>query len=113
MASRYTADFFIKKFRKTPEKRWIMDEMHKGPAHCALGHCSPGEEVSPMGRRLESLFDNWLNRSVPDVNDSRKTSIEVYDYGMGKAFYIKGKSPRQRILSALRLIKEIQQKGAK
>lgn len=99
----YDIDYFIQKFEAIPARQWcIYDTTDKFGRHCAIGHCGarqhdapePSQDIIPIdtpeSAALRSLFKTHLNLDPEDVNDSEK------DYGV---------SPRQRILTALRLIK--------
>lgn len=111
MASRYTVDFFIKKFRKIPESRWTVDKLHDGARHCALGHCglNPDDIIdrSPMAKALNKLFYFHFGVEAPDINDQSKS---ISEKGIVE---FPGFTPRQRILGALKKIKQIKQKSVK
>lgn len=107
MSTPYTVDHFITKFRGIPLKQWttgVLLTIHG--RCCALGHC--GVRLGPAGkgfvwtregRDLKALFKNdgiGANGSVTNVNDY---ALKEYPQ----------RTPRARILAALRDIKKAQE----
>jgi len=87
---RYTVDYFIKKFKAIPAKKWCEGTLSTGPAKCALGHCGVWTHEWPS----EAIqLSRLLNNSVADINDG---AILTYQQ----------KSPKARILAALKDLKE-------
>jgi hypothetical protein len=106
MARKYTADFFIKKFSRIPRRRWTTETFLKEGRCCALGHC--GVDVSyqftPQAQALIELMSVLPGARARD-EQTRVTNINdhVTNYA-----WIKGKTPRTRILNALREVKRLQ-----
>lgn len=89
----YTVDYFIEKFEKIPEEKWItgLYEDINGN-HCALGWCGVKGDANDESAELTRLF--WkIDKSVIRVNDG----ILYAEYQQS--------TPKQRILAALRDIK--------
>jgi hypothetical protein len=95
----YTLSYFIDYFSSIPDHQWCTgDEQRPGTVqHCALGHASRNTKTTlentsaAVYGRVEAL-ENFLNDSVISINDARP----------GTKFYKLGKTPRGRILKALR-----------
>lgn len=85
---------FIKKFEAIPEHLWTVQKFQRGDGTCcALGHCGWDEGVTTReGTALCSLFIG-AKLSLSAVNDGDNAQFVAI-------------SPRDRILSALRWIKE-------
>lgn len=97
MKTKYTVDYFIKKFRAIPEEKWITHDFN-GPhdSHCSLGFCGFGhDKETPEGNELLNLFDNQYLDLV-DLNDGNLGNV------------IFGDTPKERILTALENIKHLQ-----
>lgn len=93
MSTAYTVDYFIEKFEKIPDEKWLIGEFGDGAgSHCALGHCGMGKDwaYTNESRALVGVFHS-CPYDVEDVNDG----IPV-EYGH---------TPKERILNALREIK--------
>lgn len=102
----YDLDYFIKKFEAIPEDRWndhTQYDEHNSTC-CAFGHCATDlEEMNgaetPEGRALgnifrEAGFTTWNNLWVTDVNNGRSDKY-------------KQQTPKQRMLAALKDIKQL------
>ena len=86
----YNVDYFIKKFEKIPENRWCTGVFINGNKRCALGHCGARlDQWNEESEALYKLFNNYPTYSITVVNDGPGVS-----------------SIKQRILHALRVIKE-------
>lgn len=94
----YTVDYFIDKFEKIPEDKWIMGELYTENGYCAFGHCgSRGLTHTDESNGLIKLFSENLYRChVIPINDGKD---ELYQQP----------TPKQRILAALYDIKKQQQ----
>lgn len=98
----YNVDFFIEKFQAIPELRWWTGQYisNDGYAKCAMGHCGCvsgfDAEFNKEVSSLILLFGGFLGFNIHSIND-----------GDNRAF--PEATPKQRILSALHKIKEIQQ----
>ena len=104
---KYSTDFFIKKFTKIAEKRWITDTFGDGHgAHCALGHCVDSKGHNHQMRNdLCELFSGVLGVKVSSINDFNKPLAIKSSVGN---VMIKEATPRRRILAALAFIKMVQ-----
>lgn len=96
MNKKYTASYFIKKFRAIPSRKWttrrFYDDEHS--TYCALGHCGSNNLFhTKEGAALADLFFSRL-LSVTDVNDGLICA----------SLKLKQKTPRGRVLAALRHI---------
>lgn len=101
METKFTVDFFIKKFEAIPEEKWGVRQFSYKDKRCALGFCgaiSEGSSVTlthfPEAHALYLLIKNALGEVVFHVNDGVNTK------------YIQ-RSPKQRILAALYDIKKL------
>lgn len=96
MNTEYTIDYFLKKFKKIPNNKWLEGSYHnpEKTKFCALGHCgvdvgtSTGEGFGIM----DFLGDEY---AIAQIND-----------GFHRGYH--QKTPRLRILAALRKIKKDQ-----
>ena len=89
---KYDAAYFIEKFTAIPARFWTTKNYRDGNRYCALGHCG---ERSNAGAKVEAnalaeLFTS-KNLMVTYVND-------------GHSHLFKQKTPRGRVLAALRSI---------
>lgn len=97
MRNQFTVGYYIKKFRAIPPRKWttrrFFDDM--GLRYCALGHCgADGMRATPESRALGLLFRAHALPAVADVNDGNLCA----------SLGFKQKTPRGRILAALRHI---------
>jgi len=103
----YDVDYFINKFKAIPANKWITRNfMNNKGACCAYGHCGLdkfGASETPESLALRDLFVSELSISPIDVNDTK-------DLRLSSGAVIKGKTPKTRILNALKLIKQLQEK---
>lgn len=100
----YDVDYFIEKFEKIPEDKWCVGRFDDGyGAKCALGHCGAYEGMhhdTPELTAIHALVGNWKGGgglTIVDINDG-------YLYAMRPK--LSAATPRERVLNALRLIKE-------
>lgn len=96
--AKYTVDYFIRKFKAIPKNRWCVNRYKIGVRRCAIGHtCKFATDGDPIfTRESDELNRIFRGMNVAAVNDGD----EGCDYK--KRF---GKTPRARILEALRWIK--------
>lgn len=98
--NKYTVDYFIKKFTAIPVSKWTIAEFHNNEhtKFCALGHCGLTEEKQ-NGEEGDALFELFSEHNLwVDI---------VNDIPDGQFLQ---KTPRGRILAALRWIKKEQKK---
>jgi hypothetical protein len=96
----YTVDYFIEKFKAIPKKEWCTQVfVNRKGQKCAFGHCgSTVDNASSLeSDALENLIDTNLSivsvvNTVSAIND-------------GRDFRFQQKTPKLRILAALRWIK--------
>ncbi len=98
MKAKFTVDYFIKKFSRIPARLWTTKEFERGKKHCALGHCGADYRTSTdMGcalvKHFKETFGTWS--SLISVND-------------GNHIQFQQRTPKARILAALKWIKEKQ-----
>lgn len=87
----YDVDHFISKFEKTKEEEWWTEDFTDGSGrYCALGHC--GQTNLQDTEEGEALND-ILSYQADEINDGLDPRYPQ-------------PTPRQRILAALRDIKE-------
>lgn len=95
----YNVDFFIDKFSKIPERKWIIGSYGSnddGP-HCAYGHCGARDIPFYIGNEAMALAKLFVGKLQPhEVND-------------GKDPVYQQPTPKERILAALYDIKQSQQ----
>lgn len=99
----YTVDYFINFFSKIPAAKWLTGAYHRPGGCCALGHCGYRYSCTGLtvptqrGEALIALFPHpRVTASVSNVND-----------GITKEF--PQKTPKGRILAALRKIKKLEE----
>jgi len=93
----YDIDYFIKKFEAIPEELWTTDlyvDQDDETKRCALGHCGCAE-FSERNPEADTLFELFVEAGmrVPRVNDGCDPRFSQ-------------PTPKQRILAALKHIKE-------
>jgi hypothetical protein len=68
--SKYSVNYYIKKFEATPESKWCVGAYtDKLGRHCALGHC--GKTFwNDRGGTLTDMFLNTIGRTPVTINDS-------------------------------------------
>ena len=88
--TQYTVDYFIEKFEKIPDEKWVVGDFGFNGTHCAFGHCGMvnANECTSESKALMSIFGNV---SIVRTNDG---SIGI------------GNTPKERILNKLKEIKE-------
>lgn len=106
----FTVDHYIEKFSKIPDELWNDDGQYVNSNNCdrmcALGHCGYRDANNPTSSeafQLSMMFLVYLNINVPFVNDGAGSAIIA----------IFGKTPKERILNALSMIKTKQNNGLK
>lgn len=88
---KYTVNYFIKKFEKTKPSQWTTGTFKNLAGQCcALGHCGGSDSI-------ESMFLKRILKSVVAINDN---------YGFIPRYLKRLKSPRSRILAALKRVKK-------
>lgn len=93
MKTKYTANYFLKKFNAIPEEKWTTGSYSRstGGKKCALGHCRETVDRSTMeSRALRALFYRALVVGIITTNDTK--------------MYFTEPTPKQRVMSALTLI---------
>lgn len=98
--SKYDVDYFIKKFSAIPRSKWCTNSYMKAERRCAFGHCGRGF-VWVGGAHV--FTDTWEAISLEKiVVDGSVASIND-----GKDPRFPQKTPKGRILAALRRIKKM------
>lgn len=94
---KFNADYFIKKLKDIPDSKWGVGKYSdKHSKRCALGHCGERETKATVdGRELRILFRNFLGEDVSFINDGASSSFPQ-------------DTPKARVLSALKRIKELE-----
>jgi hypothetical protein len=93
----YNVDYFINKFEAIPEDQWCTGtfvDPYNG-SHCALGHCGVNKNSNT----------NWPQESL-DLMKLLHNYVNVTSINDGKDFKYQQETPKQRILAALKNIKE-------
>lgn len=94
----YTLDYFIDKFSKIPDEKWITGDWWDGVGCCAGGHCGARtsstdvDEFNALGRFIYDVYG--YSTGVPDINDGKDTRYQQ-------------PTPKQRILAVLHDIKKL------
>lgn len=90
----YTVDFFIKRFEIISEDKWCIENYRENEKRCVLGHCGATiSKLTKMSTALDNLTFRCLHKNIADIND-------------GEAKGYKQKTPKQRVLAALKDIKK-------
>jgi hypothetical protein len=88
----YDVDYFIRKFEAIPEELWCIGQYTDGEGrYCALGWCRRSGDEN--GYAEEVALERISPFFVPDVNDGHDERYQQ-------------PTPKQRVLAALRDIKE-------
>lgn len=117
MSKKYTVDYFLKKFRAIPPSGWgevLLFNYHSG-SKCALGHCGVGNSnnLTPEATALVKLCKTLYTPYQIDQMDSTEPVWSLNDGGKQARKQFPQKTPRGRMLAALRLIKRRQVKTAR
>jgi hypothetical protein len=100
----YTVDYYINKFEAIPEELWGTGKYRdKDDKCCALGHC--GQKAGPVklieeAKALDDLIISYYKTNVIAINDGSYRGTPETN------FMSYGDTPKQRILTALRQIKD-------
>lgn len=100
----YTTEFFLNFFSKIPTKRWTLGMGHRGGPRCALGHlgCDFTGDPRPNARALgEILRPVYEGSKFSGIGKSPNTVVSSINDDYTQICF-KGKTPRARILNALR-----------
>lgn len=89
--SKYTVDYFIKKFKRIPRNKWLVGDYSYDGKCCALGHC--GERMDKSTRESTALKSLLDGRILTNINDGWSSNY-------------KQKHPKTRILAALADVKK-------
>lgn len=99
-----TVDYFIEKFTNIPGRKWFAGAYHNetNTRLCVLGHCGrrTTNNYAPTGESivLTQIFEANLGAYPEHVNDG-------LDINGRKSYSKYGKTPRMRVLNALREIR--------
>lgn len=100
----YDVDYFLNKFDAIPDEMWCCGGFSWGGKMCALGHCGVthySSPITPESLALARLFNENLGVDVARVNDANS---ELLYNNLSKLVEL-GDTPKERIISALILIK--------
>lgn len=107
--SKYNAEYFINKFSKIPNSSWTDNGEYSNQdgSKCALGLCGANYTSNTKeGTALHLLFIRKLGAYVSNINDGGPPCGMIYNnfcVPKEKALLL-GKTPKQRVLTALELI---------
>ncbi len=95
---KYSVDWFIKEFEKIPASKWIVGSLKDSYGNCcAIGHCVYTlKNAGNANTKLMLLFAKNLDRGPMMINDNGYKGL---------------KTPKGRILRALKDIKKKQKKS--
>lgn len=97
---KYDVNYFIKKFSKIPDNKWITGRLSNGTGgYCAIGHCGGvlSKETTGLIRVLSTL-----SCTPVVINDNL-----IVDYRNQISADVFGDTPKERIINALVNIKEM------
>ncbi len=102
-ASKFTVDYFIKKFSAIPAKKWcVHDYTDERGRHCVLGHCGErwkgGSLSTSQSQDLKEIF--------------RAAGLNAIKTNDGDMVSFPQSTPKARILAALKWIKKRNAKKA-
>lgn len=126
----YTVDYFIKKFKAIPERKWTVKEFRNWMGQrCAMGHCLPDFFIDLSAKYFsegaETLPEGLCKKYINDLREceglcliinksSARTGSEmVIKINNGDDPRYQQSTPKQRILAALNDIKRLQQPEVK
>lgn len=89
---KYDVDYFIKKFKAIPANKWCTYDFYYNGKHCAVGHCGV-KQMKDIAYNEEAY--HLLYKVLPEV-------MEIND---NDGLKLKQKTPKGRILAALRKLK--------
>ena len=106
--TKYTKEYFIKKFEAIPEDKWCKTELTSpldDECHCALGHCGIKDYdnvMTPEAKALVNILDPIHKKviSYPCMGDY----AVVYEINDGADKL--GSTPKERILKALSMVED-------
>lgn len=97
MNTKYTVDYFIKKFSNIPRNEWCKGMFKKGRKKCVLGHC--GVKTWNSAVNTPNIYSQ--------VRALRSLVVDIVLINDGVAGYHScGKHPRTRVLKALKIAKK-------
>lgn len=106
----YTIDYFIDKFQKIPDDKWMVGGLGEFDKNCAMGFC--GGYSSMETQQLASMFMSWHNRYTYLVSWEPVRYVYTVNDNLsinGKCYFDSDTTPKARILAALYDIKKMQQ----
>jgi hypothetical protein len=117
----YTVDYFIDKFEKIPEEKWLVGSQgYDNSAHCAIGWCKNRGGAYGDANITHPQFTSYSEEALHLANLIAILPIEQLQNingGWNVAYLNNGKideyqqpTPRARILAALYDIKNMQQR---
>lgn len=110
----YTVDYFINKFEKIPEDKWItgmigLNSIENSPK-CALGHCGIDESFLNETKDSKALKEIFSNTSfTSSISPIRGGTDCIWKINDGYIKEYQQETPKQRILAALYDIKKSQE----
>lgn len=124
---KYTPEYFLKKFSSIPASKWTTGELQKGDKCCALGFCGVKPTSTSLwseykytreARALEKILCTGLGATASSLTETDVViSINDGDGSVTSLSYFDiqkfGKTPRTRILNALRKAQKVLQKVAR
>lgn len=95
--NKYTVDYFENKFKKINNNRWITGQYYNQnkTKFCILGHC--GVTMIKSTHEAMALFKLF-----------KKVTVDIIDMNDGRDEKYRQKTPRSRVLAALRDIRKEQ-----
>lgn len=107
--NKYTIDYFIRKFTRTKPSEWCRYAFrnHKGQS-CAMGLCGERYNRSTAASTKLCFLFNDHDLHAAYVNDNSRRGIWAKRFPKAA----KAKTPRGRVLAALRQMQTMKAKGA-
>ncbi len=113
MENKYTVDYFIEKFNKTPDKWATAVCINNKGECCAFGQLGnesiAANELNDEGKALVELFSKAFDvrgvAAVYQINDAENPVTRSYGLMNEDHLSDLGSTPKERILTALELIK--------
>lgn len=110
--TKYTVDYFIKKFEAIPTKQWCKGSFNNRESqHCALGHCGAQYFTSYS---FSSVVQHTAESSILSKLIKTQASIGIVELNDGSVEakrLFPNKTIKGRVLAALYTIKLMQEAG--
>lgn len=107
----YTVDYFINKFEAIADKLWSTKIWNHNGICCAAGHCgvTSSIQLTPEALGLMKVLEPLISDSISPFSEVLRTLSNITRINDGKDSRYMQLTPKDRILTALRDVKKLQE----